>query len=162
MSEDQLNMFDELTGEDISLQEMDDTVAAYHRARVDYEHKKLISTEAFHQMELMEARVMGLLQRSGKKVYSVDGVGRVNLVDKLKVKFPTDPKKREEFYQWLEGQHGKDALLAMTSVNYAALNSFYSREFEAAKDSGTADEFAIPGIEAPEAVTEMRFTKARS
>lgn len=162
MSEEQLSMFDELTAEEISLQDMDDLVVAYYKARMDYEQKKLVSTEAYHHMELVQEKVMGLLKRAGKKNYSVDGVGRVQLVDKLKVKFPTDPTKREAFFKWLEEQHGKDTVLAMTTVNYQALNSFYTKAFEESVENGTADDFTVPGIDAPETETEMRFNKARS
>jgi hypothetical protein len=93
----------------------------------------------------------------GKKSYKCEGIGTFTRVMKEVVKVPKELEAKRKLFEWIDSQYGRDVLDTMVSINHQSLNSFYKEE---AKKSSALD-FAIPGIEAPTAVENVSFTKAK-
>lgn len=151
--EGQLDLFE--TKKEVSVSEMDAVVEEMASARALYDAAKAVSNEAHAVWKEKEFAAMALLKEAGKTRYEVEGVGKISLIEKLKVKMPSSPEQKAEFFQWLRSQ-GEDMANTYLTLNYNSLNSLYNLEFENAENKA---EFKLPGINEPESTTELRFKK---
>ena len=144
---------------EVTVDELDQAVSQMVKAREEYARQKAAATELHYHHENCKQKVLELLRAAGKSSYEVDDVGKVSLVEKLKVKMPVTLEFKEKLFKWLEEKHGTEGFLAHTTINYNTLNRLYNEEFEEAINEGRADTFELPGVEAPETVRELRFRK---
>lgn len=146
----------------ITVEELDHAVSQMVKAKEEYDRQKAAANELYYHHENCKQKVMELLRAAGKKSYQVDDIGKVTVVEKLKVKMPQTVEFKEKLFNWLQEKHGQEGFLAHTTINYNTLNRLYNEEFEEATNTGNAADFEIPGLDSPETVRELRFNKARS
>lgn len=158
MENEQLELWDSIGASDISVEQLDDAARAYAKAREDYEQKKSISNEAFHHQNELKNRLISMLKAANKKRYSVDGVGNLTVVEKLKVRAPQSIEDKQAFYDWVESTYGAEARLLYSSINHNTLNSMYNQIAEEAAAKG--QDFHIPGVSEPESETNLQLRKS--
>ena len=141
----------------VTTDELDYVISQMYSAKKDYETKKLVSTEAQHHLENCKAEVTSLLAKANKSEYVVEGVGKASLIEKLKVLTPQTPEAKAELFKWIKDNMGADGFLTHVSVNYQTLQRLYNEAFASAENPA---EFHIPGLEAPQSFTELRFRKS--
>lgn len=141
----------------ITTEQLDAAVNEMYDLKVDYDAKKKVSNDAHAAYEEQRFNVVSLLKAAGKSKYFVEGIGTVGVSEQLKVKFPTTPESRGEFFGWLNKELGADGFLAYATVNYGTLNSLYNEQFALAADKGDADNFEIPGINPPQSESKLTF-----
>lgn len=133
------------------MQAMDNLVIAYRKARQEYEDKKEIATEAYHEYEKAEKLVRDALISSGKTKYFVDGVGQVSTVEKFSFKTPKDIQSKKLLFAYIKDTYGEEVLDSYVSINSMSLNSWAKKEMD--KDPS----LKIPGLESPNSDIEIRF-----
>lgn len=137
---------------EVTTKELDEAVKFYQTKRAEYEAAKAISNDRHAHMEAAERELIKLFQSAGKAKYECEGVGKVNLLEKLKVSTPKDLSSKTEFYGWLKAKYGED-YLAYLSINHNTLNTIYN-------ESVANGEVPL-GLELPTTVVELRFTKSK-
>lgn len=142
---------------EVSTTKLDLAVRDYSEARREYEEAKAVSNDKHATMEDKEAFMMSLLEQAGKSKYHVDGIGTVQVIDKLVVKVPQDMTAKGKFFSWLNKTMGADGFLTYVSVNHQTLNSLYKEQFELAENKAA---FAIEGIDQPTVRKELRLKRA--
>lgn len=152
---------DAFTQEDksITIEMLDEATAIMAKNKAEYEKLKAISTEAHAMFQESRGKLVAMLMASNKKKYHVEGIGTVSVTEKLKVRTPKGLEDKKALAEWLRTQLGDDGMHTYLSVNYQSLNSLYNSEFEAAKERGTASEFNLPGVDAPEAEFGLSFRR---
>ena len=78
---------------EVSVKELDDAVKKLSALRKEHDELKTKASDKWAQCEEAEAKLLELLEASGKKSYDVDGVARVTLVSKTSI---TDVPRLEE------------------------------------------------------------------
>lgn len=158
--QDQMDLFNELaTDTSISTDQLDRMVTDMAFSKAEYEAQKKISSELHKKFEEKKAQLMSTLQAANKKKYHVDGIGTVSVSEKLKVKTPQFIENKKLLFDYITAKYGEEGLLSHAGINYQTLNSFYNTEFELAQVEGTADDFAIPGLDAPLTEHSLSFRK---
>jgi hypothetical protein len=142
------------TKEAISVEQLDEAMKTYFSAREKYEKVKQEASALHLQMEQAQSELISLLEASGKRNWAVDGIGKVNLAEKLTVKVPKDLEAKKQLLQYFRNL-GSDVYASMVSVNYMSLNSYYKQEVEENPN------FRIPGLEEGEVEKQLRFTRSK-
>lgn len=142
----------------LTTQQMDALVKDMLDKKAEYDLKKDISNAANEAYEEARARLLGALDAAGKSKYHVDGLGTVSKVTTYKVTTPKDIGDKKKMLTYFR-QQGPEVYLSLVSVPYQSLNSYFNQEAEAAQARGEV--FSIPGVEAPVASDNIRFTKER-
>jgi hypothetical protein len=159
MSEEQIKMWDEAAPtEEISVQEMDDNLAYLRKLKEDYAEKDKVKKEAYAVFKEQEAKVIGMLEKTGKRKY-VSDAGNATLVHEMSVKTPKTPEEKRAFFNWIREHLGDDAHDIYMSVNSKTLNGLYKDQTEEFASRGEV--LNIPGLEDPITVTKLSFTKAK-
>jgi hypothetical protein len=140
--------------ETISVEQLDRALEEYFLARNEYEEAKKKS-DGFHAIaEQTKNDLISLLEAAGKKNWALEGVGKVNLAEKLTVKVPKDLESKKALLQYFRGL-GPEVYASMVTVNYMSLNSYYKQETE------NNPQFRIPGVEEGEVDKQLRFTRSK-
>lgn len=129
---------------EVSVQELDEAVKTLTTLRKEHDELKSKASDKWAQCEGAEAKLLELLEASGKKTYEVDGVARVTLVSKTTISTPKDLEDKKKLFQWIENKYGADGLLAYQSVNYQSLNSLYNKAIEEQNEDVSA--FGLPSV----------------
>lgn len=137
----------------LEVAEMDQLVATYRSARMDYEAKKQEATDLYHKLEEAEAKVRNALLTSGKSKYFVDGIGTVSMVSKSSYGTPKSIEEKAALFDYIRRTHGQEALMNYLSIHSASLNSFANKELDG---NPTLE---IPGLKTPTVTMELRFRK---
>ena len=143
---------------EVSIDQMDDAVKKLREAKEEKSKAKAIYDTAQSAYAEAEARVMSLMEHSGKKTYIAEGFGRVTIKEELSVRVPRTPEQKQAFFDWVKNNMGEDAYYAYMSVNSRSLNSLYKQKAEEYGDKGEVLE--IDGLESPSSFTKLSFTKA--
>ena len=138
----------------MNTEQLDEMVAEMLDYRKQYDEQKEISNSLHRQYKTAQQKLQDSLENSGKSKYFVEGRGTVSLVNKLKVRMPQDPDKKQEFLQYMMDRD--DVKYSLLNVPWQSLQAWYNTEVEA-----NEGDFACPGIEAPTMETTIRFTKER-
>lgn len=157
MSE-QMNMWDEVEKEDISVADFDQAVTTLRELRGDYEEKKKVSSEAHAKYKDQTSKVIDMMKRTNKTNYQVDGVGKVVVYDTCKVKMPSDHDSKGKLFKWLNENMGADGFLTYATINYNALNSLFNEQTQINAEKG--ESFTMPGVSEPTSETNIRFTRS--
>lgn len=131
---------------------MDQLIKQLHEARAKYEELKKISTEAYHQLEEVERKVIGALSHNNRTKYQVEGIGMVYLSHKEVWSVPKTVEDKRRLFSYISDKHGADALDAMLSIHHATLNSFANKETE-------SGQMQIPGLAEPTSTTTLNFRR---
>jgi len=140
--------------EAISVEQLDRALEEYFLARSEYEEAKKKSDGFYAIAEQTKNDLISLLETAGKKSWTFEGLGKVNLAEKLTVKVPKDLESKKALLQYFRNQ-GPDVYATMVSVNYMSLNSYYKQETE------NNPQFRIPGVEEGEVEKQLRFTRSK-
>jgi hypothetical protein len=130
----------------VSTKELDTLIEMLMEARSDYETAKRLAGERNETVELLEEKLMQLLDDAEKSVYVSDRA-RVTVVSKLQVTTPKTPEDKKSFFEWLKNKHGVEAMYTYMTVNHNSLNSLYNTEVEQARATGGLA--IVDGIDAP-------------
>ena len=141
----------------VTTEELDHVISKMYKAKADYDAKKVVSTEAFHHLENCKAEVGELLRKAGKTEYVVEGVGKATVVDKFKVRVPSNPENRKLLFDWLKENLGDEGFYAHATVNYQTLQRLHNDAIETAEDPAG---FELPGVGPAESFQELRFRKS--
>lgn len=144
---------------EITTQQMDDALVEFHQAKREYDEAKSESNAKHGLMEEKKYVLMEMLKATGKSKYQVDGHGTATLNEKLKVTTPKDVESKAALFEWLKNKHGDVGATALMSVNANTLNKIFNDEFQEARESGTADDFEIPGLGQGEVIHTLSFRK---
>ena len=140
----------------ITVEQLDNLVAEYLKAREVYEAAKKVSGQHYAEYQVLENKLVATLTEAGKKSYKVDGVGTATRVQKSVVTVPKDVTAKRELFGWITDTYGKDVLDTLVSINHQSLNSFYNQEVERHKDNPL---FLMPGLDAPTTVESLSFRR---
>jgi hypothetical protein len=132
--------------------EMDQLIQELQEARAKYEELKRISTEAYHQLEEVERKVIGALTYNNRTKYQVEGIGTVYLSHKETWSVPKSVDDKRKLFKYIADKHGVDALDAMLSIHHVTLNSFAKKETE-------SGQMQIPGLAEPTATVTLNFRR---
>lgn len=142
-TEDGVNAWNDPRTEEVSTFTMDAAVKTMQATRENYEALKKVASDAHARVEEAEMKLLGLLKKSGKSKYHVDGLGTVSIRNKYIVRTPKGLTEKQAFFEWVGKKYDQNTLLGILSVNHQTLNSFVNSEKE--KDP----QVDIPGLEAP-------------
>lgn len=134
---------------EVTTQELDDAVKTLSALRKEHDELKSKASEKWEQCEEAEAKLLELLEASGKKTYGVDGVGKVTLVSKTSITVPKDLEQKKKVFEWIKEKFGDDGLLAYQTINFQSLNSLYNKTIEEAMERGTeidVSAFGLPSV----------------
>ncbi len=139
---------------EMNTEQLDEMVAEMLDYRKEYEEQKDISNALHRKYKTAQDKLLDTLEKLGKTKYYVDGLGTVSLVNKLKVRMPQDPDKKQEFLQYMMDRD--DVKYSLLNVPWQSLQAWYNTEVEA-----NEGDFNCPGIDAPTMETTLRFLKER-
>jgi hypothetical protein len=148
-------------GQEVSTAELDEAVRELREAREAYDVIKAEATKAHFQVENAQKKITELLTKAGKSKYDAEGIGKVNIVERLSVSYPKDLEERKKFMQWIDGKLGEDGILTYLTVNIQTLNSLYKQEYDNEVLNGDPSTFTIPGLPEPTASLSVRFNRAK-
>ncbi len=123
----------------ISAQELEDLVCSAFEARVVYEEKKRVASEAHAEYEAKCQNIIQILSDMGLPRY-VSKKGIFSYKAESSWKVPKTNEERELFFTYLKE---KGLFDQMISVNSASLNSWAKQEEQAFEGL----DFQIPGLE---------------
>ncbi len=106
-------------------------------------------------LDALEIRLMETLSALNKDNYK-SNVGTFSITHRTSVRIPQGDD-REAFFGYLKEIGAFDALI---TVNSKTLNGWYSKQFEAAKDSGNVMDFRVPGLGEPSISEHLSFRKS--
>jgi hypothetical protein len=148
-----MNEWSETPTQSITLEQMDSLVDTMAVLRTQYETAKRAATELHNQLEEAEQAVLNALAASGKKNYTVDGVGQVYTVTKEQYTTPKVNDDKTKLFNYIKDKYGPDVLMTMVGINHQTLNSWANKETE------TGDVMTIPGLQEPTSVTTLSFRR---
>lgn len=157
MFNDQLNEWDEVEPSDISVEDLDKAAVEYANAREIYDVKRATANEAHREMERKKTRLITLLSYAKKKRYSVEGVGDMTVVEKMKVKTPKDIEDKRKMFDWIEERFGEEGMYNFASINHNSLNSLYNEVSEEFAAKGEI--FEMPGVGQPESEKTLQLRR---
>lgn len=134
---------------EVSVKELDEAVKKLSALRKEHDELKTKASDKWAQCEEAEAKLLELLEASGKKSYDVDGVARVTLVSKTSITVPKDLEQKKKLFEWIKNRFGDDGLLAYQTVNFQSLNSLYNKTIEEVIERGTeidVSAFGLPSV----------------
>jgi hypothetical protein len=144
----------ETKGEAISVEQMDRALEEYFLARSEYEEAKKQS-DGFHAIaEQAKKDLISLLEAAGKRNWTLDGVGKVTVAEKMTVKVPADMTAKTKMLEFFKAR-GEDVYNSMVTVNYMTLNSFFKQELE------NNPNFTIPGVEEGYVEKTLRLNRSK-
>lgn len=143
-----------------ALKAMDAIVQEYKAKRDEYDDEKKKLSKLWEEVDKLQMKAVAALKAAGKSKWQVDGLGTFSIVTKYQITTPKTIEEKVELFDYIEKKYGKEVLEGMLSIHSGTLNSFYNQEFENS-DSDEKLTFSLPGVGAPTAREEARFTKAR-
>jgi hypothetical protein len=138
----------------ITVGQLDDLCRVVVRTREDYDAAAKTSAEYDKIHKTAKAELMEALNKLGKKSYTVDGLGTVSKVERLKVSVPKDIDSRREMIDYFLGQ-GENISSKYLTVNSMSLNSWYRQEAE------NDPTFELPGVGEPTIDEYLRITRKK-
>lgn len=141
----------------ISVEELDAIARECRSKRDAYEIAKSKSTDLYKIYEEAEGQLLTAMQQAGKRKYHVEGLGLFYFIEKLVVTTPETNEAKAKFFDWLRDKFGPTFLLDKQSINHQSLQKIYNDAYNEAKEAGSADTFAVPGLETPTANIDIGF-----
>jgi DNA repair photolyase len=114
-----------------TLEEMDELIQQYRKARDEYDEAKRISGEKHAVSEELKQQVINALKSNNRTKYEVEGVGLVYISTKETYETPKTAEQKQALYDYIKGKYGEAVLIAMQGINHQTLNSWANKEIEA-------------------------------
>lgn len=149
MTEDHLSFgFEEKPLDQTTIQELDALVKQMFDKRAEVERLEKEASEMNGQVELLKARVMGILEATGRLNHETPGCGKIYTQTKYQVSFPKDQESADLFRGYLM-ENGMDSMLTM---NHQTLNAFFKSKVEEIEQGGGTPDLRqiLPGIGEPD------------
>ena len=140
--------------EDVTLREFEALIEEAYKLKTAKEELEAQAEAIGAKLTAVQTQLLAFMEQFEKTSYK-SKFGNIIRVQKSSVKVPKDPEAKAQFFAYLEAKGIKEDLL---TVNSMTLNSFYKAEKEAAIAAG-AEEFSIPGLEAPTAYFQLQMRK---
>lgn len=148
--------------EEISTTEMDQALMLTKQLEAEYKAAKKVSSEKYARAEEAKAKLISMMEKSGKSRWEVEGFGGFTKYNELKFRVPKDLSDKEAFFSFLKSDtvcemmksNPKDIFLAYVSVNSQTLNKLCKELTDKAHEKG--EDLPIPGIAAPKAEPKLR------
>ena len=142
---------------EISKREIDEEVEKLKELRDEHDEKNKAKKEAHARYVEQEQKVLKILEDTGSKNYICDGIGRVQIREKLAVRVPSGPESKKEFFEWVRENLGEDAMNHYASVHSQSLNALYNELAE--EYAARGEVLQIDGLEPPTTRKQLSFTK---
>jgi predicted RNase H-like nuclease (RuvC/YqgF family) len=139
-----------------TIQELDSMVKTMFEKRAEVERLEDQASDLNKEVEKLKAKVMSILEATGRLNHDTPGVGKVTAVTKYQVSFPKDEENASKFRQYLL-DNGMDSML---TLNHQTLNAFYKSKLEEAGE-GADPTSVLPGIGNPEARVTLSMRKGK-
>lgn len=140
--------------DDITMKEFEALIEKAYWLKKEKEEYESKADKVGEELEPIKQQLLAFMDEFEKTSYK-SKFGTIIKAQKLSVKTPKDPDSKAAFFTWLDSKGIKDQIL---TINSKTLNSLYEAEFESAKQAG-AEEFSIPGIEAPTVFAQLQMRK---
>ena len=139
---------------DVSTSDLDAEVKKLMDLEEDYEGKKKISSEAYAKYEEQRAKLLSILQATGKTKYYVDGMGTISQAIKTTVTVPKSFEEKQAMFEYFSSL-GQEVFMNYATVNHMSLNAFVNQQREADPT------FKMPGAGEPKEIAELRFRRTK-
>lgn len=141
-----------------TVEDLDNLVAQYRAIDDCIEEQEAQTKVMREQKDKIAAQLMGILKHLGRSSYKCEA-GTFTRVEKYRVTIPKTEEEKQAFFKWLE-ENGK--FMQYATVNSNSLNSLYTEEWEAVKESGDPEaalNFRIPGVSEPKLTEHVSFRR---
>jgi|WetSurMetagenome_2_1015567.scaffolds.fasta_scaffold274197_2 hypothetical protein len=153
---DNINFFEEKPLDQVTIGELAGMVVALSAKRKEYEEKKKIASLVNDEVEIIEQKILSILENQNLTKFNVDGIGTVYTSDKFQVSFPKDPDKADALRAYCY-EHG---LASMLTMNHNSLNSLYKSKKEELELAGELDfSNVLAGVDEPKVYKTIGFRK---
>lgn len=151
-----MNKFFEHEGEKVTadaLKHVNSLAKDGFKQKAEIDRIKVVLRAAETKLTNITDELLPLLKDAGLTKVEIDGCGKIIVDNKISVKVPKDPEKKDAFFRYLRE---KGIFDSVATVHSATLNSFYNAEIAAAREEGKTD-FQIPGLEPSGEWSKLRF-----
>jgi hypothetical protein len=138
----------------VTTEDLDNEVKKLMELEEDYEGKKKIYKEADSKYEEQRAKLLSILQASGKSKYYVDGIGTVSQAIKTSVKVPRSTEDKKAMLEYFRSL-GEEVYYGYATVNSQTLNAYINQQRE------SDPSFKMPGAGEPTETAELRFRRTK-
>ena len=140
--------------DDITMKEFESLIEQAYKLKNEKEAFEAQAEAIGAVLTEAQTKLLTFMEQFEKTSYK-SRYGNIIRVQKSSVKVPKDPEAKALFFAYLDSKGIKDDIL---TVNSQTLNSFYKAEKESAIAAG-AEEFSMPGLEAPTAYFQLQMRK---
>jgi DNA-binding transcriptional regulator YbjK len=137
-----------------TLEQMDDLIQRYAKAREKYDEQKAVATDLYKESEELKKQVINALKANKRTKFETEGVGTVFIVEKEIYTVPKVADDKTRLFNYIKDKYGADTLMSMVGINHQTLNGWANREVE----SGVMQ---IPGLEAPTMDESLSFRRKK-
>ena len=138
----------------VTMQEFENLIELAYKLKNEKEALETQAEAIGANLTEAQNKLLAFMEQFEKTSYK-SKFGNIIRAQKTSVRVPKDPDSKAAFFKYLDKKGIKDDLL---SVNSQTLNSFYKAEKEASIAAG-AEEFSIPGLEAPTVYFQLQMRK---
>lgn len=135
-----------------TLEEMDNLIEAYAKARAEYDQAKDYSSQLAKAVDALEHTIVQTLAANKRKNYSVDGIGMVSVQHRESYKVPKDTEDKKILFDYIKQKYNGETLMSMVSIHSATLNSWANQE-------AASGVMQIPGLGQPTVTETISFRK---
>jgi len=148
--------FEEKPLDQITIQELDAIVKEMFKKRDEADELDAKVTELNKEVEALKAKVMSILEATGRLNHETPEAGKVYKQIKYQVSYPKDEVNSAKFRRYLI-DNGLENMLTMP---YMTLNAFFKSKLEEAGE-GADPSKVLPGIGSPEARVILSMRKGK-
>jgi hypothetical protein len=153
---DNMNFFEEKPLSQVTIGELQGMVKNLSEKRKEYETQKKIASSINEEVEIIEQKILSVLENQNLTKFNVDGIGTVYTSDKFQVSFPKDPDKADA----LRAYCYENGLASMLTMNHNSLNSLYKSKKEELELAGELDfSNVLAGVDEPKVYKTIGFRK---
>ena len=142
--------------EPVTVADLDQLVEDIFQQKSKIEEMEAVTSEENKKLQALENKAVLYLEELGRDSYK-SPAGSVGIQEKWRFALPKSEEDRVAFFSYLKEKGVFDQLITVNSNTY---NSFVSKEWELAKESGEGLSFHIPGV--PEPSLFKMLTKRKS
>ena len=121
-----------------------------------YDARKKAASEAHQELEDCEHKILEFLTAAKLDKFSAPELGTTYIINRFTVRVPKTIEEKRALFDYIQKQHGDDALMAMLSINSNSLNAFHKEELERKKEDPL---WSLPGVEEPTHQQTLGFRK---
>ena len=137
----------------MQIEDLNNLVREYAELREQYQDAYQESSDLKSRCDQRKFELVKILSDLDLPNYSVEGVGRVSVVNKYSVRVPKNPVDRKKMIDYFN-EKGDEASMLLT-VHSQTLRSLYNEEKE------NDPNFSIPGVSEPVLEQNLSFNKIK-